>query len=62
MIEINGFKFYDEPGSCGSCPCMNTGQPTSTPVSSVDTACFGMNGIYVIAISRQGVINCSRRV
>lgn len=45
MVEINGYKFYDEPGSCGSCPCMYTGQPTSTLVSSVATASYGMNGI-----------------
>jgi len=31
MIEINGYKFYDEPGSCGSCPCLNTGATHLNP-------------------------------
>lgn len=31
MIEINGYKFYEEPGSCGSCPCMNTGATHLNP-------------------------------
>lgn len=31
MVEINGYKFYDEPRSCGSCPCMNTGATHLNP-------------------------------
>lgn len=45
MIEINGYKFYEEPGSCGSCPCLNTGATHLNPVSSAATAFYGMNGI-----------------
>ena len=25
MLIINGFKFYEEPGSCGTCPFLSTG-------------------------------------
>lgn len=30
MVIINGFKFYEEPGSCGTCPFLVTGN-TGTP-------------------------------
>ena len=32
MLIINGYKFYEEPGSCGTCPFLLTGN-TSAPVS-----------------------------
>jgi hypothetical protein len=25
MVTIQGFKFYDEPGSCGCCPAFHNG-------------------------------------
>jgi hypothetical protein len=28
MVKIHGFKFYDEPGSCGCCPAFNNGTTT----------------------------------
>lgn len=31
MIEINGVRFYDEPGSCGSYPCLKTGATHFSP-------------------------------
>ncbi len=31
MIIINGHKFYEEPGSCGTCPFLLTGN-TNTPI------------------------------
>ena len=33
MIEINGYKFYDEPGSCGSCQAFNNGATHMSPGS-----------------------------
>ena len=30
MVIINGFNFYEEPGSCGTCPFLVTGN-TSVP-------------------------------
>jgi hypothetical protein len=35
MVKIQGFKFYDEPGSCGSCPAFNNGTTTLTPGSEL---------------------------
>ena len=31
MIIVNGYKFYEEPGSCGTCPFLITGN-TNTPI------------------------------
>lgn len=31
MIEINGYRFYDEPRRFGSCPCLNTGATHNSP-------------------------------
>lgn len=35
MIEINGFKFYDEPGSCGSCPVFSNGATHMSPGAKI---------------------------
>ena len=31
MLIINGIKFYEEPGTCGTCPFLFTGK-TNTPM------------------------------
>lgn len=37
MIIINGHKFYEEPGSCGTCPFLLTGNTDSPmPVPHAD--------------------------
>ena len=43
MITINGEKFYDKPGSCGSCPFFNSGSTHLFPSSSGVCMLFGEN-------------------
>lgn len=33
MVVINGEKFYDKPGSCGSCPFFLSGSTSLSPSS-----------------------------
>jgi hypothetical protein len=33
MVYINGYKFYEEPGSCGTCPIFNNGSTQASPGS-----------------------------
>lgn len=34
MLIINGFKFYEEPASCGTCPFLVTGNTNVPGISS----------------------------
>jgi hypothetical protein len=33
MVYINGYKFYEAPGSCGTCPFFNNGSTQMDPGS-----------------------------
>ena len=45
MIYINGQKFYDKPGSCGTCPFFNNGSTHMSP-GSIKGHCLQWNEMH----------------